>query len=142
MRKLLFGLIATVFISITSFGQSSEKAAGCSADCFFNDCMVRCPSGSIPKCKCIVGSFSSCSCAEAVGRSVIKNENSIDKILQFLDTNNLDNFKTLFSNLFDALKRGDENAFSINFDRLELLTLEEVDNAKRVEEFVDTLRIK
>ena len=141
MKNLLLGLIATVLLSFNSFGQSNDKVAlGCSADCFFNDCMVRCPSGSIPKCKCILGSFSSCSCAEAVGKVSIKNEIKIDNVLNFLASNKYDNFKELFIKLFEALRKENYKAFELNFNNLELLARKEATNAKIIEQYIQTLK--
>lgn len=141
MKKLIFGLIAILLLSLTSFGQTTSKTAlGCSADCFFNDCMVNCPVGSLPRCKCIVGSFSSCSCAQAVGKVSIKNEIKIDNILSFLGNNKFYNFKDLFVNLFDALKKDDYKAFELNFNKLELLAQKENSNASIIEHYVQTLK--
>ncbi len=141
MKKLVFGLIATVMLSVSSFAQTTSRAAsGCSADCFFNDCVVKCPSGTIPKCKCIVGSFSSCSCAEMIGKVSIKNEENIKDIIAFLEKNKLDNFKVLFNNIFNSLKIGDNESFKINFDKLEVLSQNEAENSLIIEKFVFSLK--
>ena len=102
--------------------------------------MVRCPSGSIPKCKCIVGSFSSCSCSEAVGKIAVKNQDKMAEVIKFLDVNDLQNFKLLFSNMFDALNIDDNKSFNLNFEALEALSLKEVDNSSKIEEFINSIR--
>ena len=142
MKKFIFGLIAVVMLSFNSFAQNSNKALGCSADCFFNECIVRCPSGSIPKCKCIVGSFSSCSCSEVIGKVSIKNEKYIEDILSFLELNNLNNYKILFSQIFNALKSNDDKSFKINFDKLETLSDSDAANAQKIEDYVTFLKSK
>jgi hypothetical protein len=149
MKKLLFGLVATIMLSVTGNAQETAKALGCSADCFFNDCIVRCPPGTIPKCKCILGSFSSCSCAEMIGKIVdpknnpkltLKNKKNIQEVIDFLKENKLDQFVILFNEMFKNIEENNFEAYNKNFNLLEQISIKEVENSKKIEDFVKNLK--
>lgn len=140
MKKLLLLIVAIVSCQLLSAQVTGEKVVGCSADCFFNDCMIRCPSGTMPRCRCIVGSFSSCGCSEVIGRAAIKNEQHIGAVLQFIKANKLTAFSVSFELLFKALKNNDQEEFTRLFADLEQLAAGEPDNARKIENFVRSLR--
>lgn len=145
MKKII--ALFLLFASVIGYSQDTERALGCSADCFFNDCVVRCPSGSIPKCKCILGSFSSCSCAEMIGKTsntdfniVPKNIEKRSMVLNYLIKNNYKSYYDLFYSLFNAMDKKDFISYNIYFNKLENLYLSDKGTAINVETFINTLK--
>ena len=117
MKKKLFSILtAVLFISAVAYAQVGGKTNipnGCVTDCWFTDCTVSCPPGSIPKCKCIIGSFGSCGCQQMYTKNATtssdilpgtKNGDKMPAILAELYKAGYKEYADNLSNLFNALQ--------------------------------------
>jgi len=153
MKKLISMLIMAFTLS-SSFAQqnlASGGGGGCTTDCFFTDCTIRCPAGSMPKCYCIIGTFGSCKCVEMIGSltspaldsdvlPALKNEDKLQLVINFISSRGYKDFLAQFYLLRDALMSRNLENYNKGFKALYDIVGKSPNEATQIYDYVNSLR--
>ena len=137
MKKLVFGIIATVLFAFNGNAQSA-----CSSDCLLGECRIKCDKSSTSSCNCIIGLFSSCKCSEKVMSASLsdKQRESGEKVIEFLGENAKNELSESIISTISALLKDDMDNYYSNLDNVILLIDKFPNEVNEIEKYVESLK--